>query len=430
MEPVASGSTAPPPPFQDDPSEETDHLLHDFSNQHTSPGDDRPPPPDFSPYFAETITVGCNDIASHDRHLNTDGEALYRFLLYESSSPFYRLHCRGQHDERKDHWVTERDNNGRTRSRRESRTETVTDFEFYIDIYSDPNITPIQWTVWDTLPAYRGSMVREVTLPNGTTRKATRAELKTYKKWTKERSEYGIPPWVEDTGAIVRGESVVIDDGERLYSSKTVRQWADDYCTSTKYLKEFVYEKSLYGWNLHRLEVSIRAAISSTPYQGRVDVEFKPHGSKVYVRPDNRLSRMLSNKWIKFISILLLIYPFIWLFKRFHSRGGGRWEVSGAGYPLKRLIAVPADEGDGDLPPYDPKTPVMPVASNGPSPYVQTMNGRKKVIGTMEGQWFKMWEGTIKQAVIGRYQGMTPLQNPQQVQQQHQILLDGYGFDV
>jgi hypothetical protein len=28
-----------------------------------------------------------------------------------------------------------------------------------------------------------------------------------------------------------------------LRSSKTLREWADDYCASPKYLKEFVYEK-------------------------------------------------------------------------------------------------------------------------------------------------------------------------------------------
>lgn len=100
----------------------------------------------------------------------------------------------------------------------------------------------------------------------------------------------------------------------------------------------------VYGWNLQQLESAVRHIIVSSLYQGTVEVEFKTRSSKVYIRPDNKLSRLLSNKWIKFLSIILLIYPFIWLFKRFNSRGGGSWEVCGSAHALKRWVPCPQDE--------------------------------------------------------------------------------------
>jgi hypothetical protein len=55
---------------------------------------------------------------------------------------------------------------------------------------------------------------------------------------------------------------------------------------------------------------------------------------------------MLSNKWLKFLSIILLIFPFVWLFKRFHSRGGGTWSVCGGAYALKSWVPVEPEPQD------------------------------------------------------------------------------------
>src|SRR5258707_11270260 len=87
----------------------------------------------------------------------------------------------------------------------------------------------------------------------------------------------------------------------------------------------------VYGWNLVDLQRSIETSIRSTHYTGTLAISFDVAASKVYVRPTNDLSRALSNKWIKFLLWILFIYPFIWLFKRFHSGGGGQWRVAGGG---------------------------------------------------------------------------------------------------
>ena len=173
----------------------------------------------------------------------TLGEALYRFLLSQAtSSPSHRITCRGTHTEVRQRWVTGRDNDGRSRSRQETYTETITDFDFCFDIAPTHPVIPVQWSVADDEPAYRGLMVREFEGSTGTGKQvAKRKEIKSYKEWEEKRKGLGLPPWVSRVDNYITDGSSAHLDG--LRSSKTLRQWADDYCASPKYLKEFVYKK-------------------------------------------------------------------------------------------------------------------------------------------------------------------------------------------
>lgn len=482
------------------------------------------PPPSFTPYQAEYFEVGNEDICSHDPHLNSDGEALYRFILARAQRPpFLRVNVAGTHTEHKTRWVTRTGSDGRSRQELENYSETVTDFTFCIDIKpvvyttrtsdggvgSEIPIEPVHWSVADHIPAYRGRMVKEVEdvkisslgATRRDTRKCTRKEKKVRKRWQEEVEGKGLPPWCEEREVDFEGvsslaltgsnsnpwvESLAEIERNPLRSSRTIRQWADDYCSSPKKLKEFVYIQELYGWNIQQIESAIRATVLATPYNGDLNIQFTKYRSRIYIRPDNRLSRMLSNKWLKFLSIILLIYPFIWLFKRFHSRGGGRWEVCGGAYPLKRWVPLEqADEPGGpdgsgspvDLPPYAPQLPayqdspspgaeatwthnqlrrsgMLPDATRTPmsipavatpgsfdhSPFaapsmsrtrstssrvMQTASGPKKLLGAREGEWFKRWEQTITRAVLVRYQSHEPLHEPG-VATNSVLQLDGY----
>jgi len=97
----------------------------------------------------------------------------------------------------------------------------------------------------------------------------------------------------------------------------------------------------------------------------------------VIVRPNTGVSRALSNPWLKFLLIITLIYPCIWLFQRFHERGGGRWAVGGGAYALKKWEAV--GDGRDDM-----------------------FEGRRILTGEREGEWFRRWEGTIRRSVMAR----------------------------
>lgn len=159
------------------------------------------------------------------------------------------------------------DANGRTRWHTETDTSTVVDFDFYVDASQHIAAGPVHWTIPDNEPAYRGKMYEEVDAPApldldlspsqlsaeielGTQaervrRKATRQEKKSVKAWNHERTARGLPPWVgPETGwGAGRPSDALVHQTNVLKSSKTVRQWADEYCASHKMLKEFTYEK-------------------------------------------------------------------------------------------------------------------------------------------------------------------------------------------
>lgn len=305
------------------------------------------------------------------------------------------------------------------------------------------------------------------------TRRATRKEQKEYSEWIKQRTRRGLPPWANAPG-LASGQwsqttmaisnpatspSSTSDSGPSgvLKSSKTVRQWADSYCSSPKLLKEFIYTKVLYGWDIVQLESAIRSTIALAPYHGDIEVSFTPINSKIYIRPSNQLSRCLSNAWLKFLSIILFIFPFIWLFKQFHGQGGGKWEVCGGAYALKRWVPMnrtqaplPPNQGTttsgssssntasggGELPSYEDaaapfshspalsplttsiNSPFFPLPStSSPSPsshplaqrIIQTPSGPYKLIGQREGEWFRYWEPVILRSVLTRYQSSIPL---------------------
>ncbi|KAF7339492.1 hypothetical protein MSAN_02163500 [Mycena sanguinolenta] len=268
---TAGASGSAPPPFQDEPIPPSGILIDFSDGSEVIPGGEEPPP-EFTPYEAECFNSSGN-IVSHDAHLNTDGEALYRFLLSQSTiPPVFRLHCRGTHTETRRRHVNERDRNGRHTTRTETYTETVVDFDFEIDASHFSG--PVHWSADDSEPAYRGAMVREVDSPEGK-RKATRAEIKLFKGWVDDRTARGLPPWVTSPEAYAEAMSA---NATVLKSSRTLRQWADEYwqalhfalLASPKYLKEFTYEKVPYGWNIRQLENAVRASIVATPYHGNL----------------------------------------------------------------------------------------------------------------------------------------------------------------
>ncbi|TFK57098.1 hypothetical protein OE88DRAFT_1619530 [Heliocybe sulcata] len=409
----------PPPSFE----ETIGHVAINIDETYVPEGGEQPPP-NFTPYEAEFMISGSGVVISHDAHLNQDGEALYRFLLSQASKPpTYWLHCQGTHQETRTRWVHHTNDRGHNESRSETDTITVTDFDFYIDIGRHIVSGPVHWSVGDTEPAYRGKMVKEVDLPHER-RKATRAERKYTDEWQKSRARKGLPPWIgpewrDIAGSDALGEVCVLN------SSKTLRQWADEYCASPKYLKEFEYQKVVYGWNTQALTDAIRAAIVSTHYRGTLKVDFETTADKIFIRPDNKLSRILSKQWIKFLLIITLLYfPFIWLFKRFHSHGGGRWVVCGGAYALKCYQTTAEDNmrlGGGDIQLSASKAPVTPDFVR------QSDGGLRRLVGMREGEWFRDWEGTIRSAVRSRLQSKEPMVLPGHLVSNHPaMLLDGY----
>ncbi|KAF7793351.1 hypothetical protein EIP86_004463 [Pleurotus ostreatoroseus] len=489
-------SSSNPPPLQPPPSFEqstSDAALRFPEGDVFVPpgGEPEGPPPAFAPYEASYFEKGDGTIVSHDPHLNEDGaplvfysarsvtdhhvrlspagEALYRFLLAHAQTPpqlLLRIH--GEHTEERTRQVQRTSKNGRTTWHTETDTHTVVDFDFAIDLSPHVAPAPTHFTRPDGEPAFRGKMHTEVDAPSSEVggayanadiemsgvgrrvrRRATRQERKTAKAWEREREARGLPPWVgpETDVSVVHPVDVLVHQTNVLKSSKTVREWADEYCASKKLLKEFTYHKVVYGWNYAALQAAIVAAIHSTFYQGAFTVTFTPRASKIHIRANNWLARTLSHTWALVLLWLTLIYPFLWLFKRFARDGGGRWEVCGGAYPLKAWQYVRVASESGAPPPPHPHSGPGPDAGGfalppsytsgagagagtggEPGAVVQTDKGAARLVGMREGEWFARWEGAIRRAVTNRVQSRTPLDEPDAVGavSSAALALDGY----
>lgn len=178
----------------------------------------------------------------------------------------------------------------------------------------------------------------------------------------------------------------------------------------------------MYGWDFGALKQAIDALIvQQTSYGGELKIEFTPSPSAsdvIIIRPTNTLSMLVSNIWIKVLLWITLIYPFIWLFKRFHEHGGGVWKVCGGGYPLKVVLPLLRENGD-HLPTFEE---AAGSSSSAPAP-TETY-----VIGEREGEWFRKWENTIRGAVLSRKQDKIPFTHPTDTPYVNPCatLLDGY----
>jgi hypothetical protein len=188
-------------------------------------------------------------------YFESAGEALYRFLLAQSEiPPPYLVNIVGTHPERRTRIVISTVN-GVRQQRIEQYTVTITDFHFSIDLFPYIIHGPVHWSFPDSLPTYRGLMVPQITAtatspntpdeqgqgenpapasPKLVTRKATKDEINAFKAGEYARSANGVPPWQNPDGST---------RSEPQASLRSLREWADDYATSPKLLKEFVYEK-------------------------------------------------------------------------------------------------------------------------------------------------------------------------------------------
>ncbi|KAG8693074.1 hypothetical protein FRC08_009333 [Ceratobasidium sp. 394] len=334
--PDAGPSSKTASPLGDGPST---HDLEAVPSCHTLPND---LPPAFTHYQAEYKVSLSGNIFSHDHHLNEDGEALCRFLLAHASTPPKLLvKCCGTHPETRVREVTHTetcDGETVTRVEHETYTETVVDFDFSIDISPHfQQLPPVNWTLPDDEPAYRGGMSREVFADKSSgVRRVPKSVLKAGKVWRKKREKLGLPPWLSQTDHDPSaGRAVPANESIPMRSELSLRQWADRYCASHKSLKEFTFRKVVYGWNFEQLTEAIRAAIRHGSFVSdqTVTIKFSTSANTIAIRPSTRFSRALSKTWVVVILWIFLVYPFIWLYRRFR---GGRWEVAGSAFQLGR----------------------------------------------------------------------------------------------
>ncbi|KAF8596410.1 hypothetical protein BDV93DRAFT_610902 [Ceratobasidium sp. AG-I] len=413
-----------------EPSNELDRPLPSGStrNNEPAPGYEELAldlPPGFSPYEAEYGVTSSGDIFSHDHHLNEDGEALYRFLIaHATAPPNLLLKCRGTHPETRTRYVTRtetRDGRTTTRTEPESYTEIVVDFDFSINLSQHlRQLSAIYWTVPDDEPAYRGGMSREVLTDviSGVRRVPSRM-LKAGKVWREKRERWGLPPWLSQSeDNLIPRRVVPADELVSMRSELSLRQWADRYCASHKSMKEFAFRKVAYGWNFEELTQAIRETIRLVSYQSNANftIEFTSSADTISIRPSTKFSRALSKTWVCVLLWIFLIYPFIWLYRRFH---GGRWEVAGAAFPLRAWKHCEGSIPGESAVEYRARIlkeggEVASIGSEASDERVlaESPQGVSQLVGTDERDWFQTWKSTIIHCVRSRVREQAPLITP------------------
>ncbi|KAH9898349.1 hypothetical protein C8Q73DRAFT_684430 [Cubamyces lactineus] len=337
-------------------------------------------------------------------------------MTHARERPEFGLHLKGTHAETVHVKIPIRQADGTTKEIEQDVQQAVTDFDFIISAGQHICLGPIHWSVPDEQAAYRGQLYPEVDRAeqghdpergqvNTRRERASDEEIAAASQRIAYQQQHGLPPW-----STAAGEGLTLPSTETtLRSSRSLREWAHEYCRSNKVLKEFRYEKRVYGWNIGQLEAAVGKIVQEAEYTGSWSVKFITWRNVIRLYPDAYLARALAHTWVKIVLWLFLIYPFLWLFKHFDEHGGGKWEVCGGAYALKY---------------WDPNPHTAAAGGDNPAGrVVQTPQGPARVVGLREGEWFKQWESTIRTRIKNRFQSTQCLTTPDAVAVQQ---LDGY----
>lgn len=376
------------------------------SSSNSSSRDNKEKPTDYENIEFE---VKDEEVISHDPILSRDVNALSYFVEEHGSlKPDYYVTLRGTHTEKRTR-VVRRDG----RDRIETYTVTIVDFEFSIDISSHlKKAKPIVYTVADHVPAFRGGM-RMATEPNGPTRIESRRmvtsdEQDIQESWEQETESVGRPPWISRPrdGGRSDEEAYVGLANKPLASGRSVEEWLTDYIQSRRVVKDFKVTKSVYGWNTLSLSTSLTELVEAAGYRnthptGHISVEFTQSSKCVHIRSPNFVSKIFSSKLYIFLTCLILVFPFLWLWRRFWPGAGGKWAVMGTAFPIKHwelvrgttpgetVEAAQVRLGGKDLVPAGERMKRLRV----------TPEGVWILRGTHESEWFREWQESILAAV-------------------------------
>lgn len=284
-------------------------------------------------------------------------------------------------------------------------------------------------------------------------RDATKNEKDAAAAWRQRREDCGYGPWVLMRGQIRGTEASVespdhrheleyatngptggmFDDSIISSPTKSLRDWADEYCASHKRLKQFTFTKVVLGWNITSLKQAVENTIRANyVHQSQPVVSFTLESSSIFIRPDKWYSRALSKTWVLVILWITLIYPlFIWPFKRFTRNGSGEWSVAGSAFPLTKWMHLRGSIAGETVEEYrqrtaSPKLIDAPAKEDDKRVLKATPKGVSELVGEREGEWFAKWEDTIASLVRQRHVSYAPVTRPLGSSGTAGIGLDGY----
>ncbi|KAF8429814.1 hypothetical protein EV426DRAFT_639554 [Tirmania nivea] len=338
-------------------------------------------PPPFSVYQPTTHPHYLNShLITHDPHLNTDGEALYQFLLQENLiPPIQHVQVRGSHEVRNTVWETDREGRRTTRS----ETRTVEDFRFRLDL------TGGLWAVMqagggveglgeggvlkvlgDEEKVYRGGRTKsrwreqegrcQGNGQDGNERGCCgRKGCKRKGKKGRRRNQTSIctdPPG--NWGLLDPTYHHDHDPEANLLPNATptstpdsqlpVRAWTDRYCHLPTTLKEFIVRKPITNLSKPLITSLITNQIRATNYRGSVSISFPKQKHKIAIYPDTQFARARNNPWVRWFFYLTFLWVVTWPIlyfstKKFHVVvSEWRWGWKGE----KRVVREHGDNGE------------------------------------------------------------------------------------
>ncbi|KAI5811580.1 hypothetical protein DFH27DRAFT_474922 [Peziza echinospora] len=245
-------------------------------------------PPTFSTYVPETHAHYLNEhLVTHDPHLNTDGEALYRFLLEQIYNPPRQLvKIHGYHHKDSPKYTRHSDGSMSTTWERKK----VDDFLFSFDL--SPALEQVVLESLGKLPP--GEKAKGLLKVVGDEEKVYRGGRNNLAMDLESQSIFGGPPEIPD-------------------SLVTIREWADRYCHLPTTLKEFVVRKPITNLDETLLKQLIQESIrETTNFKGKIDVTFPKTHHKIAVYPETRFSRLRQNPYVRWFFYLTFLWIITW----------------------------------------------------------------------------------------------------------------------
>jgi hypothetical protein len=337
-------------------------------------------------------------------------------------------------------------------------TEDV-DFEFWLNItqYLIPDNEPFVWILGEEEPTYRGGRNLQVDVPqvvkgdlemdslasnakHGKKRVAWNGEGQSHRR-REDHEAAGLPPWVRTrnqpwrTVAGIEDESSLSAAGDSIYietsqsfdrtepflqlPSRTLLDWATEYCQSRKPLKEFRVRRHIHGWALPLLRADIEEILrqNQPPDCTTVRATTKLRSQDIIVRSPSALWGTLKNErpiltWFLWITLIypLIIWPLRYLLE-------GRWQIAGISFAFQKWIHLDGSK-PGDTPedyaihPYAEYSDLVTGRLRLYPELKKTARGLSQLIGTRRHDFLREWAEEIAVRAATGYQSKFPLLAP------------------
>ncbi|KAG8955963.1 hypothetical protein FRC04_006411 [Tulasnella sp. 424] len=238
-------------------------------------------------------------------------------------------------------------------------------------------------------------------------RKAAPLERKQGLEDAQCRKDLGLPPWAsisaqtpDLTGARLllpsdrlRFENASVcavedfSDCDLVAATKTLDDWAEEYCASWSPLKEFRFIRTVYGWDPDEVQRQVASSLAPFHYENNTKETaiIIVKGNKVVVRPRNLLWWVYGLGFFRFWFYITIVYPVIlWPIKKLLL--GRCWTAAGSSFAFVRYEHLEDSKPGETVAQYIARVPQAPQAKD----LKATSRGISKTVGQRFTDWYSV----------------------------------------